>query len=91
MIFRNAHRKIPAALAILAVLVVGILLPGHARAQVVGGTLSGTVTDPSGAAIPGTRISIKNVATGVTTNVTTDSAGFYSSPNLLPGTYEVTA
>ena len=71
MIFRNAHRKIPAALAILAVLVVGILLPGHARAQVVGGTLSGTVTDPSGAAIPGTRISIKNVATGVTTNVYT--------------------
>ncbi len=32
---------------------------------------------------------ITNVATGVTRNVTTDSAGFYTAPNLLPGTYEI--
>jgi hypothetical protein len=60
-------------------------------AQVVGGTLSGTVTDQSGAVIPSAQISIKNMATGVTRVVMSDASGFYSAPNLLPGSYEVTA
>ena len=34
---------------------------------------------------------IKNVATGITRAVKTDTAGFYSAPNLLPGNYEITA
>jgi hypothetical protein len=59
--------------------------------QVAGATLSGTVTDQSGAIIPNTQISIKNMATGVTRAVTADPAGFYTAPNLIPGTYEVTA
>jgi len=61
------------------------------HAQVSGATLAGTVTDPTGASIPGVRISIKNAAIGQERVVTTDSAGFYSSPNLLPGEYVVTA
>src|ERR1700686_3035853 len=65
------------------------LVPVHA--QVTGATLSGTVRDPSGALIVNARISINNVATGVTRALTTDAAGFYSAPNLLPGTYEVSA
>jgi hypothetical protein len=60
-------------------------------AQVAGATLSGTVTDQSGALIPNGQISIVNVATGVTREVATDPAGFYTAPNLIPGTYEVTA
>ena len=60
------------------------------RAQVAGATLLGTVTDPSGAAIPNAGISIQNTATGVVRTVTTDSSGFYSVPNLLPGSYQVT-
>src|ERR1700722_15967090 len=60
------------------------------RAQVAGATLAGTVTDATGAAVPDAKIAIKNNATGVAQNVTTDSAGFYSVPNLLPGTYEIT-
>src|SRR3984893_18636004 len=60
-------------------------------AQVSGGTLSGTITDQSGAAVAGARLSIRNTATGVSTDVTTNASGFYSAPNLLPGTYEVTA
>jgi hypothetical protein len=60
------------------------------RAQVTGATLSGTVTDPSGAVIPNAQLSIKNTATSVTRDVTTDSAGFYSAPNLSPGRYNVT-
>ena len=62
----------------------------HLSAQVVGATLSGTVKDASGAAIPNTRVSVKNVATGTVREVTTDAAGFYTVPNLIPGAYEVT-
>ena len=61
------------------------------HAQVVGGTILGTVSDPSGAAVPKVAVSIKNVATGVARDVTTDSAGFYTLPNVLPGQYEATA
>src|SRR6266436_2307919 len=61
------------------------------RAQVVGATLSGTVTDQSGGVVPQAAISIKNIATGITRASTTSTAGFYSVPNLLPGTYEIRA
>jgi Carboxypeptidase regulatory-like domain/TonB dependent receptor-like, beta-barrel/TonB-dependent Receptor Plug Domain len=89
MLSRDDRHQTPETL-ILAALMLGALLAGRVHAQVVGATLSGTVTDPSGAAIPGAKISIKNRATAETTVVTTDSAGFYSAPNLLPGSYDVT-
>src|SRR6516165_1599757 len=76
--------------AALAILTLGFLTSVPTYAQVVGATVSGTVTDPSGAGIPAAQISIKNTATGVTTSITTDSAGFYTAPNLSPGDYEVT-
>jgi hypothetical protein len=66
------------------------LFVNNVRAQVAGATLSGTVNDPSGAVVPNAQVSARNTATGVTRAATTDSAGFYSIPNLLPGTYEVT-
>jgi hypothetical protein len=59
-------------------------------AQVAGGTLSGAVTDQSGATIAHANVSIKNQATGVIREVSTDVAGFYTAPNLLPGVYDVT-
>jgi hypothetical protein len=68
----------------------GILTSVPARSQVAGGNLSGTITDPSGAHIPQAQVAIKNTATGVTTTVTTNSDGFYTAANLLPGEYEVT-
>src|SRR5712691_6985315 len=72
-----------------AVLVFNPLLLVTAHAQVAGATLSGTVTDQSGGVLPQAAISIKNIATDITRTGTTSSAGFYSVPNLLPGTYEV--
>jgi hypothetical protein len=60
-----------------------------ASAQVTGATLSGLVTDENGGPVPSATVSIKNVGTGVVREVTTNSDGFYSAPNLLPGTYEV--
>src|ERR1700674_3414156 len=59
------------------------------RAQVAGGTLSGSITDPSGAAVANAQVVIKNSATGVATTVTTNTDGLYSAANLLPGEYEI--
>jgi hypothetical protein len=61
-----------------------------AGAQVSGATLSGLITDPSGAGIPSANVSIKNVETGEVREVPTNGDGFYSAPNLLPGRYEIT-
>jgi len=77
-------------IVVLASFALSCLLVQPSYGQVAGATLSGAVKDPSGAAIPMAQVSIKNVATGVTRNLTTDSVGFYSAPNLLPGDYEVT-
>ena len=83
--------KIAASLIAFAALAFSPIILIPVSAQVTGATLSGTVTDQSGAVVPKAGISIKNIATAVTRGVTTDPAGFYSAPNLLPGTYEVTA
>ena len=56
--------------------------PTWLPAQVVGGTISGTVVDASGAVTPGVTISIKSAATGVATNTVTNGVGFYSVPTL---------
>ena len=72
------------------ILIIGILISIPAGAQVAGGTLSGTITDPSDKLVPQAQVSITNVATGITTTVTTNSDGFYIAPNLLPGEYQVT-
>lgn len=75
---------------IALLLIIGVLFSVPTHAQVAGGTLSGTITDPSERAIPQAQVAITNVATGVTTRVTTNSDGYYAAPNLLPGEYEVT-
>ena len=78
-------------LQLLALLTLGALVALPAMGQVGGATVTGTVVDTSGAVIPNTQISIKNVATGAVRTVTSNKDGFYTAPNLLPGNYEVTA
>jgi hypothetical protein len=60
-----------------------------AHAQVTGATLTGTVSDPSGGVVAGAQVSARDTATGITHDVTTDSAGLYNIPNLIPSIYEV--
>jgi Carboxypeptidase regulatory-like domain/TonB-dependent Receptor Plug Domain/TonB dependent receptor len=85
---KHSHLASIITLIALAILVSGVGdLP--LCGQVTGATLSGTVTDASGAVIPSASLSIKNLETGVIREVTSDTVGFYTAPNLLPGTYEV--
>src|SRR6202047_2735224 len=60
-----------------------------AHAQVAGGTLSGTVSDPNGGGVPKASVVITNVATGVDREVSTNSDGFYTAVNLVAGTYQL--
>jgi len=78
-------------LLVCVLLTFSVLISTPVRAQVAGATVAGTVSDAADAAVANAKISIKNTATGVIREVITDSAGFYSAPNLLPGTYEITA
>jgi carboxypeptidase family protein len=77
------------AVCCLAFFMLGALMPLPAGAQVAGATLSGTITDAQGGAIPNAKVSARNVATGVSTQSTTNATGFYAIVNLLPGDYEV--
>jgi hypothetical protein len=69
--------------------ILALLLSTPVHAQVAGATLSGTVTDASGGAIAGAKISVRNVATNITVGTTTNTSGLYSVPNLIPADYEV--
>ena len=54
-----------------------------------GGSLLGTITDPSGAAVPGAKVTATETATAVKQTVTTDGQGFYSFQSLPVGRYDV--
>ncbi|SPF37926.1 Cna protein B-type domain protein [Candidatus Sulfotelmatobacter kueseliae] len=55
------------------------------------GSISGLVTDPAGAVVPGSRIVLLNKATGVTQHTVTSGGGLYTFISLNPGVYQVTA
>ncbi len=61
-----------------------------ARAQAVG-TITGTVTDPSGAVIAGAKVTATRVETGVVQSTVTTGSGSYTIPSLVVGTYNVVA
>jgi hypothetical protein len=67
----------------------GLFLAAYAYGQ--DASLSGTVTDSSGAMIPGAAVTATNEGTGVISKATTNSAGVYSFPRLLFGAYTVKA
>src|SRR5262249_22435788 len=61
-----------------------------AQTTVAGARLNGTVTDPTGAAIPGAKVTVHNTETGLTRETQTTEAGLYDFPNLPVGLYELT-
>lgn len=62
-----------------------------ALAQTITATIRGTVTDPSGAIVPGAKVAVTNVNTGVVSNTVTNGAGSYNVQFLPIGQYKVTA
>jgi hypothetical protein len=69
----------------------GLLLSTGAFAQEFRGTISGTVTDPTGAVVPGASIEVMETRTGTINRTTSDAAGQYVAPFLPPGDYSITA
>jgi hypothetical protein len=72
------------------VLAATLLVSTAAFAQEFRSTMSGKVTDPSGAVIPRARVTVTNTDTGAKLDTLTDKAGVYTAPFLLPGKYSVT-
>lgn len=74
----------------------GLLLAASLGSQIVraqnvnGGEIRGTVTDASGAVMPGVIVSIRNTDTGVAHQYTTNAAGIYNAQGLTPGPYSIT-
>ena len=66
-----------------------VTLPAVVAAQSTA-TLSGTVTDPSGAALPGAQVRVHNLGTNIDRDVVSDGAGQYVVPSLAPGDYSIT-
>ncbi len=67
------------------------MLAGLSQAQDIRAKISGTVSDPQGAAIAGAAVEVTNTDTNVSTSLITNTSGFYEAPLLLPGPYKVTA
>jgi hypothetical protein len=77
--------------AIAFVLCLSLLIPIAAFSQTANGTITGTVTDASGAVIPGVTLEVKNTDTGVVFQTISTETGTYFAPNLPVGPYSITA
>jgi hypothetical protein len=86
-------RPVAAYLLVLCLVYVGIGCRPSLKAQnvVLTGSLSGRVTDPSGAVVPGVSVVVRNLDTGVEQSPVTNRVGLYRLPVLTPGTYSVRA
>ena len=76
--------------ALILTTLLAFLLAPPLHAQVVGGTISGTVVDATGAAIPNAQVLVHNEETGNERHLTTGPDGRYSAPSVPVGTYTVT-
>ena len=85
--FRNSL----AVICLIAAAAAVLLMPAPASAQILYGSLTGTVTDQQKAAMPGVTVTAINTGTTVATEAVTDDAGNYTIRNLVPGIYDVTA
>jgi hypothetical protein len=83
--FRHHHYTLAVAL------VLAVLASSRANAQAVYGSVSGTITDTSGAVVPGATVTVTSADRKTGDTVVTNESGLYVKERLLPGTYEVKA
>ncbi len=86
----NAPRFLSFATGLAFLFSLFALSPARLQAQVLS-SITGTVTDSTGAVVPDAKITITNVATNVVNHTTSNSAGTYTVTDLNPGTYTVQA
>jgi hypothetical protein len=80
------------SLIVLSLLALLAVFAGPAFPQLAGSaTITGTLTDPSGAFVPGASVTIRNTDTAIERKIESNEAGIYSAPFLPPGNYEVRA
>jgi hypothetical protein len=77
------------ALVFVLSLVLFVAKPAYSQ-NTNSGVIRGTVTDASGAVVPGANVTVKNNDTGVVREFVTNSDGLYDTNSILPGTYTVT-
>src|SRR5580704_8694127 len=68
-----------------------LMTAGTAWAQAGRGGVNGTITDPTGAIVPGAKVALINQATGTAQHTVSTAAGLYTFVSLNPGQYQVTA
>jgi hypothetical protein len=78
------------AILFSGLLTLTLILPANSRAQVVSGTIAGTVSDPSGAVIGNARVLVHNDDTGVQRSLTTSGSGAFTAAAIPIGSYTVT-
>ena len=89
--FHNLCLRLVPRRGLTFVLAIGILLAsvwGTLHAQGLSG-ITGTITDPSGAVVPGAKVTVTNTGTNISNTAITTSAGTYTITHLIPGTYKV--
>lgn len=90
MRLRNHPRPGFLAMMIASFFALALVVPVFGQ-QAATATIEGVVTDPNNAAVPGARVTVKNVDIGVTREITTDENGLYRIAALPPGTYQISA
>src|SRR6185436_16208545 len=75
---------------IFAMFALAVMFAALGYSQAVNATLLGSVTDASGAIVPGAKVTITEVNTGISRSTTTNESGNYTFPDLAPGVYTVT-
>src|SRR5437016_227570 len=83
---RSSFRDACFCVFVLLILVCAATIPALAQSTA---SLTGIVTDASGAAVPNAKVTVTNKATGVSFNTQTDSAGAYLIPSLPIGVYDI--
>ena len=87
----NQSRRCSPTIVFALLLAIAMFLPACLPAQVDTGGVTGTITDPTGAAVPGAKITLTNNATGIIETTQSTATGTYSFSGMRPATYTLRA